>query len=202
MNLPARMHRALEILAQRWGAQEVPWLLGGSCGLALHGVLLDQPPRDIDIYIDNTSMARLHECMRDNAHTPPCYSQTNQYTSTLAHYVIEDVIVELVAGFCVRVDGATYTVCVNDILTTYAASRDVGGHSISLMPLAHEYIFNCMRQRDERIRAIHTFASQHPEHGACFQRLLQTNTFSSYWLARMTNQHPFGSCDAWEHGRA
>jgi hypothetical protein len=202
MNLPARMHRALEILAQRWGAQAVPWLLGGSCGLALHGVPLVQPPRDIDIYIDQTSMARLHACMQDDAHTPPRYSQTDQYASTLANYVIEGVVVELVAGFCVRIDGATYTVRVNDTLTTYATSRDVGGHPISLMPLAHEYIFNCMRQREERIRAIHTIASQHPEYGACFQRLLQTNTFSPYWLARMTKSHPFGTCDAGEHGWA
>lgn len=57
------------------------WLLGGSCGLLLHGAQLAVPPRDIDVYCDLKDTWQLHQSLLRYAVSPPeedfsgsCYS--------------------------------------------------------------------------------------------------------------------------------
>ncbi|WKL02675.1 hypothetical protein Q0F98_01795 [Paenibacillus amylolyticus] len=54
------LHAALLETAKAWNTQPQTWLLGGSCGLLLQGVELQQAPRDIDIYADVAAAKELH----------------------------------------------------------------------------------------------------------------------------------------------
>lgn len=165
MTTDAIIHNALASIIDCAGNGK--WILGGSAGLLLRGLALDTRPRDLDLYCDREDAAELHEALRPCAVDSPAYSETDIYRSTLSHYEIAGMRVELVAGFQVRALGCLYAVEVKELLLPYAASVVVGGGAgvartradgiprpARLVPLAHELWFNALRGRDDRVRLI------------------------------------------------
>lgn len=65
--LEAALASISEVLDLSWLEKPPVWLLGGSCGLLLHGVQLSAPPRDIDLYADLEDAEVLHSALS-------CYS--------------------------------------------------------------------------------------------------------------------------------
>ncbi|ETT44112.1 MULTISPECIES: hypothetical protein [unclassified Paenibacillus] len=130
------------------------WLLGGSCGLLLHGVQLSAAPRDIDLYCDLEDTAKLHQallrytvCAPEEDHSGGCYSLRGLY-------FIGEVKVELVGGFRIGGGSGQYSVDIRTLQPYAPKCTYEGVGRLALMPLVHELIFNLLRGRDERCHAI------------------------------------------------
>lgn len=130
------------------------WLIGGSCGLLLQKVSLTNQPRDLDIYVDQQQVQHVSELLQDYAIDQLKHSETGMYRSYLSHYDMDGVQVELVGGFQVEVKGAYYCVEVSDLMMKYSFPVSLRSHCIRLMPLAHELVFNVLRNRPDRYRCI------------------------------------------------
>lgn len=142
-------------IAERLNETGRPWLLGGSCGLALQQVETAAPPRDIDLYADAPDVPALHRQLSrlaDSA-TEPEWSETPIYRSLLGRYRFGRVQAELVGGFRVRTADAVY-MTETAALSEHAVRVRLGGAEIRLMPLAHELVFNWLRSRPDRYEAI------------------------------------------------
>ncbi|WP_340024451.1 hypothetical protein MHI24_04925 [Paenibacillus sp. FSL K6-1096] len=130
------------------------WLLGGSCGLLLHGVQLSAPPRDIDLYCDLEDTPLLHQALQRYTVSRPeedfsggCYSQRGLY-------YLGEVKVELVGGFRIGSSSAQYAVDVGMLQAHAPVYYYEGIGRVPLMPLAHELVFNLLRGREDRCQAI------------------------------------------------
>ncbi|MEK4851229.1 hypothetical protein NST04_15400 [Paenibacillus sp. FSL H7-0756] len=130
------------------------WLLGGSCGLLLHGVQLSAAPRDIDLYCDLEDAAQLHQallrytvCAPEEDYSGGCYSLRGLY-------FIGEVKVELVGGFRIGGGSGQYSVDISKLQPYAPIYALEGSGQLALMPLVHELIFNLLRGREERCRAI------------------------------------------------
>ncbi|WP_342546953.1 hypothetical protein NST69_19430 [Paenibacillus sp. FSL P2-0089] len=130
------------------------WLLGGSCGLLLHGVQLSAAPRDIDLYCDLEDTAQLHRallrytvCAPEEDYSGGCYSLRGLY-------FIGEVKVELVGGFRIGSGSGQYAVDISKLQSYAPECTFEGSGRLALMPLVHELIFNLLRGREERCRAI------------------------------------------------
>lgn len=130
------------------------WLIGGSCGLLLQNVHLDNSPSDIDIYTDLNSVSELHLALTNWSVDGPELSITERYRSVLSHYQLEDYTLELVAGFEVQTGSSRYIVEVDRLLAPAHASAELDELRLPLMPLSHELIFNLLRDRTDRYEAI------------------------------------------------
>lgn len=130
------------------------WLLGGSCGLLLHGVQISAPPRDIDLYCDLKDTLQLHQALQRYTVSPPEEDFSGSCYSLRGLYFIGEVKVELVGGFQVGSSPAQYAVDVSKLQTHAAVHHDEAVGRVPLMPLAHELLFNLLRGRDDRCQAI------------------------------------------------
>lgn len=154
MELSDSMINAIAALHGGLQSSQVPWLVGGSCGLALQGVSIGREPRDLDVYIDEQNVEAAHEAMKEFAIDTPSFSKTPIYESVLSHYDVNGAQTEMVGGFRVRADGADYAVEIGALLAGFRIQALAGGRSIPLMPLAHELLFNMLRKRPDRYEAI------------------------------------------------
>lgn len=145
------LETAISRLAQLLSGSGVHWMLGGSSGLWLQGVKLASAPRDIDLYADLEAAAIIHEHLKELAIDEPIEDRSGIYVSRLSHYNVENASAELVGGFEVHSEGISYHVEVSGYLWEAGPEIISGLH---LMPLAHELVFNLLRNRQDRVEAI------------------------------------------------
>lgn len=168
--------------------EQSPWLLGGSCGLLLHGVKLDKAPRDIDLYTDEIRINDLHEKLAQELPVLdyPILDETRTYRSTLSHYQLDAYTVELVGGFEVRARESYYRVHVEPVLYPAAPVYMLEAGSIHLMPLAHELIFNLLRDRPDRYEPIsERIREQSQDHATLIEQIIQHNGFHPQFMQRI-----------------
>ncbi|NQX44825.1 hypothetical protein HQN87_05755 [Paenibacillus tritici] len=130
------------------------WLLGGSCGLLLHGVQLNTLPRDIDLYCDLEDTLRLHQALLRYTVSSPEEDFSGSCFSMRGLYFIGEVKVELVGGFRIGAGSLQYAVDVGTLQQHAPTSHYEGIGRLSLMPVVHELIFNLLRGREDRCLAI------------------------------------------------
>jgi hypothetical protein len=161
--LPEYIRSAMSVVAGRLSDTEAAWMIGGSCGLILHGVEVAALPRDMDMYTDSQGVAEIAGLLRDFTLDDPEHSQTEIYESLLSHYRIGGMTLELVGGFIVRSGGSRYMVQVKEGLLPYVRYVEIEGFRIPVMPLAHELVFNILRSRPDRYRKIAEQMRLHPD---------------------------------------
>jgi hypothetical protein len=144
------MTEALGKLADKLAGLSDRWLIGGSCGLLLQNVSLPANPRDIDLYADAPAIENIHKRLEPWCVHPPALSTTEMYRSTLGRYRIEKQNVELVGGFQVETANSTYAVEIDKLLSRHAVTAELNHHPVRIMPLAHELVFNVLRNRPDR----------------------------------------------------
>ncbi|WP_201763594.1 nucleotidyltransferase domain-containing protein [Chengkuizengella marina] len=132
---------------------EVDWYVGGSCGLLLQDITLKTDPRDLDIQIETKFSPIFHSLLQPYALDRPHYSETEIFKSLLSHYKICGIEVELVADFSVHSLKSDYKVDMS-FLKNYSTTQNLNGFEIKVMPLAHEFVFNVLRNRPDRFLAI------------------------------------------------
>ncbi|MEF3308276.1 hypothetical protein PV433_05090 [Paenibacillus sp. GYB004] len=162
-SVPSHVTAAIAVLGQKLAGCEAAWLVGGSCGALLQGVLLDAIPRDLDVYADAGFAVELHGRLADLATDEQAYSETGMYGSMLSHYSIKGLQAELVCSLTVHKDDAEYTVQVEELLADYAWAGRIGGVPVKFMPLAHELLFNVLRNRADRYEPIADAMREQPE---------------------------------------
>lgn len=162
------------------------WLIGGSCCLWLQGVELPAPPRDIDIYADLDDAGPVHSCLQRLAVDEPAVDRSGIYVSKLSHYNVLDCPVELVGGFEVHAKGLVYRVQVNGVLRAGAPEIAAG---LGLMPLAHELVFNLLRERKDRVAAIVQHIEKEPgQHMHLLRELTQSNGWTKEQTALLERE--------------
>lgn len=181
----------IEQLAELVDKDTKHWMLGGSCGLALQGVALGREPRDVDIYADEFDAKRLQEQWKPFAIDVPEWNETHTYRSLLSHYQINDVPVELVGQFMVTTKHCQYETIIRDSLWNHRTTYEIGRSSIALMPLAHELIFNILRQREDRVVSIAQVINASPEeHNAAMSTVLANCSVSDSIVALVSDWCP------------
>ncbi|WP_010273879.1 hypothetical protein [Paenibacillus senegalensis] len=194
MVLEAKLEQILETLAARL---QTPFtagtaLLGGSCGLLLQGVRLAEPPKDIDLYADTPDITAIYEQLLPFACEPPALSETDRYRSVLSRFLISGMNVELVGGFQVSTALGQYNVSISK-LKEACSTADVGGIRVGLMPLAHELVFNLLRQRPDRYYSIAEKIREEPQlHRPALFTIIKDNSLSEK-VIRQVNQLLLGS---------
>ncbi|MFF2908095.1 hypothetical protein [Paenibacillus sp. NPDC057934] len=154
LELLAALRSVADLLDFTWEDNPPIWMLGGSCGLLLHGVALGRMPQDIDLYADMGAAEQLHEAMSAYAVDNPEEDRSNGCYSLLSHYRIGEMSVELVCGFRMYRGLSRYSVETFRLLphTPLQVFPEIG--MMRLMPLAHELVFNILRGRVDRYKAI------------------------------------------------
>lgn len=188
-----QLDAALSILQLKLKPLSGSWLVGGSCGLMLQGMPLDSPPRDLDIYVDATEVNKVHNSLKHYAVDQLQFSETPRYQSMLSHYHIGDVTVECVGNFCVRHAGSRYQVSIASCLFQHRACVSLGGEMLYCMPLAHELVFNILREREDRYMAIASMMSAEKQrYLPALIEIIQNNQFSEFHLNQLRSllQHP------------
>ena len=174
------MIQALQRLCQMLSGTGNGWLVGGSCGLMLQRIPLEKPPRDLDIYVDGELVAPIAEALGQYALDEPHFSETGIYRSCLSHYNIEGIVIELVGDFQVRSQSSIYRVRVADVLLKHAPRAPVDGTEIRLTPLAHELVFNLLRNRPDRYEPIaREMRRRLPSHLPVLRDIISGNQFST-----------------------
>lgn len=177
---------ALTELAVRLQEAEGVWMLGGSCSLLLQGVAIPAAPRDIDVYADINDASRIHELLQPIAVDEPHFDRTERYVSVLSHYSLGSFSIELVGGFEVRSAGGFYRTEVAEVLAPSAVQTEVQEQSLSLMPLAHEFVFNILRGRPDRYVNIAAVMRREPQkHMPLLAALLKRNQWNQDQIVRM-----------------
>lgn len=187
--LEARLQQSLEDLAVRL---QTPFnarilLLGGSCGLLLQGVRLAETPNDIDLYAEASDVTELFDQLRPFATKQPVLSETERYRSVLSRFNILGMKVELVGGFEVATTEGQYTVNISR-LKDNCSTVPIGGTRVGLMPLAHELVFNLLRERSDRYEAIAEKMREEPLlHRPALSTIIKNNSLSE-GLIRQVNE--------------
>ncbi|BBH21007.1 hypothetical protein Back11_23520 [Paenibacillus baekrokdamisoli] len=180
------IYRALAIVAQLTQASDALWLVGGSTGLMLRGLALDNRPRDLDLYADEEDARRLHKLLQDYSVDEQEVNVSGIYRSVLSHYSIEGVSIELVGGFEIKTGIDLYKVEVSRMLVPYMESIQVDGYKIGIVPFAHEMWFNVLRRRDDRVKLIaNALQGQLATHKDAFLDIEETNKLSLELVARV-----------------
>ena len=175
-------------VAERWNRLPRPWLIGGSCGLLMQQIELPSMPRDLDIYIDKDAVRAFHREMLDFAVDEPAFSATERDSSTLSHYLVGDLPIELVAGFEVIVPQAFYRVDIEGLSSQYGPVTMLDGMKVQCMPLAHELLFNLLRDRPDRYIPIARRISDDLERQLpALQAIVMNNRIGEKWLRRMAD---------------
>lgn len=174
------LHAALLEIAKVWSNEPYTWLLGGSCGLLLQGVELQQAPRDIDIYADIAAAQKLHRIAPGTVLDEPQVDKTGPYASLLSHYQVGECALELVGGFEIWARNSWYRVEIDRLLAEHAPCIQIGSYSVQLMPLAHELLFNVLRGRVDRYEAIAKQIRKQPhEHQSLMMLLSEQNVWTT-----------------------
>ncbi|USB34757.1 hypothetical protein [Paenibacillus sp. YPG26] len=180
---------ALRRLAQEWENSRQGWLVGGSCGLWLQGVELDNAPRDIDVYTDLAEAHTLHEILQPRSIDKQVFDRSGMYVSLLSHYQMGPYVLELVGGFEVKTGGSHYRVEVGELLIDQASSVQLGAERIRLMPLSHEFLFNILRNRPDRYVPIVEVICLHArEHLPLLRNLIRRNVWAQEHLHIISSQ--------------
>jgi hypothetical protein len=186
VQLSPQVLQALEMLQKALQDSGVKWLVGGSCGLLLHGIELAQRPRDLDIYLDEHEVETLFHDLQNWALDLPQISSTEIYTSSLSHYLVADMQVEAVGGFSVHKNGSLYHAEAAYFLQHYALKVEVQGIVLAVMPLAHELLFNMLRDRPDRYEVIAAAMLLKPElHIPILQDLIERNQWEPEFMLRL-----------------
>lgn len=184
--VPEPVLRALAIMGQKLTPCVSNWLVGGSCGALLQGVPLRAVPRDLDVYADTDDAITVHKLLSDFSIDEQQYNETSMYGSVLSHYSIEGVHVELVGSFKVRLEQAEYAVRIQSLLSSYAEIGLVDDTPIHFMPLAHELVFNVLRERPDRFEAIaETMRSAPDKHIPLLHMMLASNSIGRSYVERL-----------------
>lgn len=174
------LEAALLETARAWSNQPYTWLLGGSCGLLLQGVELQQAPRDIDVYADIAAAKALHRCAPGRKLDEPAVDKTGPYASLLSHYQVGECSLELVGGFEVWARQSWYRTQIEQVLAPYAYEAQMDSYRLRLMPLGHELLFNLLRGREDRYVPISLRIRQEPElHQPVMAAMSQHNIWTS-----------------------
>ncbi|PJN62162.1 hypothetical protein PAEAM_17250 [Paenibacillus sp. GM1FR] len=180
------LHAALLETAKAWNTQPQTWLLGGSCGLLLQGVELQQAPRDIDIYADVAAAKELHRSAPGEMLDEPTVDKTGPYASLLSHYQVGECALELVGGFEIWARKSWYRIEIEHVLAPHAPVAQVGSYTLRLMPLAHELLFNLLRGREDRYVPIATQMREQPDaHQPIMKLLSQQNVWTNRFRAEV-----------------
>jgi hypothetical protein len=183
---PLENLQAIEFIHTQLQAKHVTWLVGGSCGLLLQEVAIEKLPRDLDIYVDAKDAAVVYKALESYSTDQLVQSQTDIYTSFLSHFRILNVPVEVVGGFEVQDDQSHYQVEVNDFLDSFGATYDTGNCRFGLMPLAHELVFNMLRQRPDRYQEIAKIMRTNPDQYLTpLNKILERNSFSAGFIKKL-----------------
>lgn len=192
MNEAAPFIRALEKIAETVAGTEAKWLIGGSTGLLLRGMELENLPRDLDLYADEADAAVLHQALLPYAIDEQHHSVSPIYRSVLSHYLIEGIQVELVGGFVVTAGDDCYKVEVRDTLAERQATIQAGAYTLGIVPLAHELWFNVLRGREDRVALIASAIRLKPDrHAEAVRTLASRNQLTAGTVAnvqRLTEQ--------------
>lgn len=173
-------------LSQKLNRTTAKWLLGGSCSLLLQHVEIGREPRDIDIYIDEQDAPPVYEALRHMAIDKPAFSETAIYRSELSHYSIENMQAEVVSGFEVHAAGSLYKIESQFVYDHIAQTVVIGGAEVRMMPLAHELLFNILRNRPDRYGPIAEQINQHPgDHIPALRSLMSRNAWDPGHLKKV-----------------
>lgn len=190
--LPHNLAVALSSLAENWSTVPVPWMLGGSCSLLVQEVELERLPRDIDIYADIHAAKQLHAHPLGMSIDRQQVDRSGSYVSLLSHYELEGFPVELVGGFEVLCGGALYRLEIERLLWSAGVQLELGSASLRLMPLSHELLFNILRNRPDRYKAIAEIMKRDPRrHLIVLKQLLVSNIWSEEQLDKLAELLPW-----------
>ncbi|MCY9664720.1 hypothetical protein M5X11_07095 [Paenibacillus alginolyticus] len=159
---------------------DVRWLIGGSCGLLFQNVDIGRSPRDLDIYVDDSDVIAVHTSLLEYSVDAPIYSETPIYASILSHYHIGGNAVEVVGDFRVNALHSSYQVEASYLWENHSHSVMIDEQEVKMMPLAHELLFNLLRNRPDRYEAIARTMKAFPEmHMQALSDLMQRNHWGS-----------------------
>jgi hypothetical protein len=182
--LSVSLKSAIESVSKALNTTDAKWLMGGSCGLALQAVSIKSAPRDLDIYVDLPDVEKVHQALLASVTDHPHFSTTEIYESCLSHYAVEGVQVEVVGGFRVQSANSLYAVEASYLYDRHGSRIEFAGQYITLMPLAHELLFNCLRKREDRYQAIAEQIRRWPErYGSALLDLVRRNRWGEGELA-------------------
>ncbi|MEO2207203.1 hypothetical protein ABGV42_26135 [Paenibacillus pabuli] len=180
------LHAALLETAKTWNTVPYTWLLGGSCGLLLQQVELQQAPRDIDVYADLAAAHGLHQSAPGIALDKPVVDRTGPYASLLSHYQVGECALELVGGFEVWSRQSWYRIEIEQLLVHHAPQAQLDTYTLRLMPLAHELLFNLLRGRADRYEPIAEAIRKDPQlHQPLLASLGKHNVWTSQFSAEV-----------------
>lgn len=182
MKKASPIYNALAALAKLLHDSSAKWIVGGSAGLLLRGLPLSAMPRDIDIYCDEEDLPFIYAALQKYAVDAPHYSETNMYRSTLAHFEIEGMPIELVGGFKVDAAKSSYEVRVSELLIPFGERFSIPdcGYPLMVVPLAHELWFNQLRGREDRVELIaKAFMKMRGIHEPALQAIEKSNHFTA-----------------------
>ncbi|MEW9699003.1 hypothetical protein [Paenibacillus sp. SI8] len=168
-------------------AQGARWLIGGSCGLLLHNVDIQRSPRDLDLYVDGSDVAAVHASLKQFAVDSPEYNETPIYASILSHYELHGNAVEVVGDFRVNAFHSAYCVEAAYLWEHHSAKIQITAScSVKVMPLAHELLFNLLRDRSDRYQAIAQAMRNEPElHMTALRDLLNRHTWGTEFRRKL-----------------
>ncbi|MFC5448075.1 nucleotidyltransferase family protein [Paenibacillus aestuarii] len=188
MSLLEPMLPAINKLSAELRSVDAKWLIGGSCGLVMHEIDTLRSPRDLDLYVDGGDIPAIHTALAQFAVDEPAYSETPIYASTLSHYEILGATIELVGDFRVQALDSVYTIEATYLWEHHGIELPLEGlaHHVKMMPLAHELIFNVLRERPDRYEAIAQAMRRSPErHMPALHDLLKRNRMGSEFCSRL-----------------
>lgn len=175
-----RLIQQLVLIQHCLASRQVQWVVGGSTGLLLRGLPLLRLPNDLDIYADDDHALIIHQVLASFAIDEQQLSYSPIYRSLLSHYHFDGVKVELVGGFQVRAQQSYYDVEVTHFLAPYSEQIVLGESTISVVPLAHELLFNVLRERDDRVALIaQAMKADMSAHFPILQKLMKRNDISN-----------------------
>jgi hypothetical protein len=175
-NLRESLKKVSELLSYEWEDKPPRWLLGGSCGLMLHGVPLTVTPRDIDLYADMEEAQVLHRALSPWALDAPEEDWSGGCFSLRSHYKLAEYSAELVCGFKICCGLSQYVVETSLLFQDAPLTYFEGIGYLRLMPLAHEFVFNVMRGRQDRYEAIAALMRQNlASHLPLLETLIEHN---------------------------
>lgn len=152
----------------------------------MQNVDIGRSPRDLDIYVDRNDVVVTHSSLQDYSVDTPVYSQTSIYASILSHYQIHGDAVEVVGDFRVEALDSIYQVEVAYLWEGHSHTVVIGNQEVKVMPLAHELLFNLLRNRPDRYEAIYKTMIAAPElHMATLNTLLQRNSWGIAFEQRL-----------------
>lgn len=118
--------------------------------------------------------------------------RSGSYVSLLSHYDLEGFPVELVGGFEVLCGGALYRLEIERLLWSTGVQLELGSASLRLMPLSHELLFNILRNRPDRYKAIADVMKRDPRrHIIVLKQLLVSNIWNEEQLDKLAELLPW-----------